>query len=134
MIAAGLGCRVGCSPEDVVRALAEALRDGAAGVAEVQALYSADFKRGEEGLSRAAEELGKPLVLLPLEELRAHAGAALTRSARVMERFDLPSIAEAAALAGAALLGGPGATARLLGPRRASGGATCALAISELRG
>ena len=46
----------------------------------------------------------------------------LTRSAAAHQRFGLDSIAEAAALAG----GGP--KARLLGPRLAENGATCAIA------
>ncbi len=71
--------------------------------------------------------MAAPLTPLPLEALQAEAGRVLTRSEAVMARFGVPAIAEAAALAGA------GAGGRLLGPRLAEGGATCAVAVAEGR-
>lgn len=125
MIAAGFGCRPSCSVEDLCGALASALSTSGASLADVHALFGAEVAAAP-ALCGAASALDKPLVLLPLAALKDSAGAALTRSARVIERFGLPSIAETAALAGLLELGASGA--RLLSPRVACGGATCALA------
>jgi cobalt-precorrin 5A hydrolase len=132
MIAAGLGCRTGCSAEDIVAALREAsVRSGVA-VSDVRALYSADFKGNEPGLRRAADLLDKPLWLLSRAALAAHSAGALTASPAVARRFDLPSVAETSALAGAFELGTRRAAVRLLSARAVVGGAACALALSEL--
>jgi len=85
-------------------------------------------KRGEPGLRAAAETLGLDLVFLPREALAAVAARLLTRSAAAQRQFGLDSVAEAAALAG----GGP--NARLLAPRLAAGGATCAIAVDRGEG
>ena len=127
MITAGIGCRAGCSAEQLLELLLRTLAAQGRGLRDVQALCTADFKRNEPGLVRAAEQLHKPLLPLPLEELQRQSGSTLTHSARIVELFGVPCVAEAAALAGAASLG-PGGHARLLGPRLASESATCALA------
>lgn len=131
MIAAGIGCRAGCSTEQVMLALTQALAAAGRTLDDVRALYTADFKATEAGLLGASELLAKPLVPLPLEQLKAHAGAALTASPRVSELFGVPSVAETAALAGASTFARCGAQSRLLGPRHVSGDATCALASAE---
>jgi len=125
MIAAGFGCRPSCSVADVCAALELALHESGASLREVRALFGAEVAAAP-ALSEAASALDKPLLLLPIAALRGSAGAALTRSARVLERFGLPSIAETAALAGLLQLGA--SEARLLSARLACGAATCALA------
>jgi cobalt-precorrin 5A hydrolase len=130
-LAAGLGCRAGCAVEHVVLALTESLALHGRSLHEVSALYTVDFKRGEHGLIGAAQRLDKPIVALALGELRLHAERALSASQRSLERCGLPSVAETAALGGAALLSGSPERTRLLGPRTVHGGATCALASAE---
>jgi cobalt-precorrin 5A hydrolase len=131
MIAAGLGCRKGCAGEDLVRALDAALEGAGRALSEVHALYAPAFKAEEGALVQIAERLGKPLVLLRMEELQLQAAHALTQSAHVAVRFGIPSIAETAALAGAcASSDARDAGAKLLGPRHIAGGASCALAVA----
>lgn len=132
MIAAGLGCRRGCSADDIVAALQEAAARSGVAVSDVRALYSADFKAAEPGLRRAADRLDKPLRLLSRAALAAHAPGALTASQAVARRFELPSVAETAALAGAFELAERRGSVRLLSARAVAGGAACALALSEL--
>jgi len=129
MIAAGFGCRKGCAREDVVRALHAALERAGCALADVAALYAPEFKAEEPALGEVARQLDKPLVLLAAENLRAFEPLALTRSSRVLEHTGLSSIAETAALAGASELA-RSREVRLLGPRSANGGATCALAAT----
>lgn len=132
MIAAGLGCRKGCAGADLVRALEITLASAGRALSEVRALYAPDFKAEEPALVEIAQQLGKPLVLLRMEQLQRHAGSALTQSEQVAVRFGIPSIAETAALAGAcALADSHHMRPKLLGPRQIAGGASCALAIAE---
>ena len=133
MIAAGLGCRRGCTREDVAAALRLALERAGHALADVSALYAPAFKAEERALSDVADELAKPLVLLAPERLQAFEARALTHSARVAEHTGLSSVAETAALAGASALAGS-VEVRLLGPRTLAGGATCALASAAIGG
>lgn len=157
MINAGLGCRRGCPPDDLVAAVRAALAASARALDELGALYAPEWKRDEHALQLAAAELGKSLVFVAMPALAAQRAGTLTQSLIVEARFGLPGVAEAAALAGAALAAdtapaqsaarvasalagaseaqGPRApTARrvcLLGARVVVGGATCALAELE---
>jgi cobalt-precorrin 5A hydrolase len=88
-------------------------------------LFTLVDKRGEPGLRGAAEALGFELVFLSRAALAAAAPRLLTLSPAAQRRFGLDSVAEAAALAG----GGP--NARLLAPRLAADGATCAIAVDR---
>ena len=126
MIAGGLGCRKGCDADTILRAIEQALAAAGKSARDLHALYTPDWKRTEAGLARAAAQLDKPLVYLPLEALRAQAPLVLTHSEHVERHFGLPGVAETAALAGAqrTALEHP----RLLGPRVVVAGATCALA------
>ncbi len=62
-------------------------------------------------LQEAARRAGLDLILLTLDELRGAAHLCVTHSEHSMKQYGIPSVAEAAALAGA------GAEARLLIPR-----------------
>jgi cobalt-precorrin 5A hydrolase len=130
MIAVGLGCRAGCSVEDVVRAIATALASNDCPISQVHAFYTGHFKGDEAGLLAAAERLQRPLILLSFEQLKAQTDRILTPSTKVMAELQLPAVAEAAALAGAEMSFAC-ARVRLLGPRQIAGGATCALAVVE---
>ena len=132
MIAAGVGCRSGCAPGDIIAAVRGALAASGLCLADVRALYSAEFKASEPNLRHAADALDKPLVLLPTAALEQQAGGAASRSPQVLARFELPSVAETAALAGAFELGQRRSRVRLLGPRLVAGAATCALARVEV--
>ncbi len=152
-VAIGVGCRRGCEAhliEALIRHALERLPTGVvqAGVAPLgeaplgeASLGNARFgnaplgdaaiglftiidKRDEVGLAEAAHRLGLALVLLPRAVLRDQAQSVQTCSPHSRRRFDVPSVAEAAALAGA----GPGAV--LIVPRIAQDGATCAIAGS----
>ncbi|WP_035692806.1 cobalamin biosynthesis protein [Azospirillum halopraeferens] len=127
VIAAGLGCRRGCPGAEIaglVRAAFDAAGlDGAARAAAV--LFAPERKRGEAGLPAAAALLALPLRFLPDAALAAVADRCVTRSPRVAAAVGLPSVAEAAALAGA------GPAGRLLLPRLSTPRATCALARPE---
>jgi cobalt-precorrin 5A hydrolase len=85
-------------------------------------LFTLADKSGEAGLSEAAGRLGLEIVYLTREALLARAEDIQVRSARAESLFGVPSVAEAAALAGA----GPASV--LIVPRLAEGGATCAIA------
>ena len=130
MIAAGVGCRGGCSPEDMLAALDAALAAAGLTRAALSKLCVPEEKAAEPGVMAAARALDTPLVLFSRAALLAQAPRALTDSPHARASFGVPSVAETAALAGAATLGVP----RLLGPRQVAGAATCALAIADKEG
>jgi cobalt-precorrin 5A hydrolase len=127
MIVAGVGCRKGASADDIGAVIGAALARAGFATRALDLIAAPELKRGEHGVAAAAAALGVPLVLIAEADLRAAGTRAETRSERVLALTGIPSVAEAAALAG----GGP--TARLILPRIAVGSATCALAVSEER-
>jgi cobalt-precorrin 5A hydrolase len=122
-VAIGVGCRIGCPAETIeslVRLALERVPDAAP-----LGLFTIEDKGGEAGLAEAARDLGLDVVLLSRAALREQSPSVQTRSPSSESRFGVPSVAEAAALAGA------GAGAVLLVPRIAQHGATCAIAASR---
>ena len=73
-------------------------------------------------LQEAARRAGLDLLLLTLDQLRAAAHLCATHSEHSMKQYGIPSVAEAAALAGA------GSGARLLFPRIVGRNATASVA------
>jgi cobalt-precorrin 5A hydrolase len=123
LIAIGVGCRAGVAGEAIAALARRALAEAGAPEGE-RRMFTLAAKSAEPGLIEAARLLRAPLTPLPLEALEAQRKRILTPSAAVRLRFGAPNIAEAAALAGA------GAGGRLLMPRLAADGATCAIALS----
>ena len=120
-LAIGIGCRKGCAAEVIV-VLVNAARGRIDERRRGATLFTIADKRGETGLHAAAETLQLDLVFLSRAALQAAMPAVVTLSAAAEARFGVASVAEAAALAGAGL------GARLLVPRIACGGVTCAIA------
>jgi cobalt-precorrin 5A hydrolase len=123
IIAIGIGCRAGASAANIASLVRRTLAEAQIGGAEAK-LFSIDAKRDEGGLIKAARLLAMPIIFLPRDALAARSADATTRSGRVEALYDLPSIAETAALAGAGL------GSRLVVPRTSAGAVTCAVAIS----
>jgi cobalamin biosynthesis protein CbiG len=126
VVAIGVGCRAGVAGEMIAALARRALKEAGAPEGE-RRMCTLAAKAHEPGLIEAARLLGAKLMPLPLAALNAQAGRILTPSAPAQRRFGAPNIAEAAALAGA------GEGGRLLGPRLAADGATCAVALSAER-
>ncbi|MNF68210.1 cobalamin biosynthesis protein CbiG [compost metagenome] len=124
-LVAGLGCRRGCSVDELHRLLVQCLAESGH-VGSLVALASSEAKAAEPGLVALAERLALPLHGLPVDSLAAHEGRLSQPSERVREASGSPGVAEAAALAQAeALFAG---RAFLLIDKRRSASATCALA------
>jgi cobalt-precorrin 5A hydrolase len=125
-VAIGIGCKRSCSSEAIV-ALVERAIAAASCTGTPATLFTHEAKTSEAGLASAAKALGLPLVFLDGQVLRQASLRATTNSPRVMAMFGLPSIAEAAALAGA------GPSSVLLVARISDGGASCAIAGIRIR-
>jgi cobalt-precorrin 5A hydrolase len=123
IVAIGVGCQAGVAGEAIAALARRALEEAGAPEGEI-CMFTLAAKAGEPGLIEAARLLGVALMALPLAALSAQSERILTPSALAQTRFGAPNIAEAAALAGA------GQGGRLLGPRLAADGATCAIALS----
>jgi cobalt-precorrin 5A hydrolase len=117
MIVAGIGCRTGVTAAAVLALLRVAMQTAAPDALAVPA-----FRRAEPGLGEAATRLNLPILWVERDALKGEQGRCLTRSARAEAEVGLSCVAEAAALSAA------GAGARLILPRIAGGGVTCALA------
>ena len=122
-VAIGIGCRAGVAGEAIAALARRALTDTGAPPGE-RRMFTLAAKCEEPGLIEAARLMGVALTPVSLEALQAQAERILTPSAAAQMRFGAPNIAEAAALAGA------GEGGRLLGPRIAADGVTCAVALS----
>ena len=116
---AGVGCRRDCSAEAILVLLEQACREVGR---RATVLATPAFKAGEPGLQRAARQLGLPVTLVEAGALAEAQARCPTRSPRVLAATGFASVAEACALAVA------GADGRLVLPRIAGDGATCALA------
>ena len=116
----GIGCRKNC-PADAIEALTRQALNRAPDAAPL-GMFTVIDKQGEPGLVEAASRLGLILTYLSRDALKARADDVQTRSPLAESLFGVPSVAEAAALAGA----GPASV--LIVPRIAANGATCAIA------
>ncbi|MDE0705254.1 MAG: cobalamin biosynthesis protein [Rhodospirillaceae bacterium] len=125
MIAVGIGCRRDSPASRICAAVGAALAQAGLAPGQIDALAVPAFKSGEPGIARAAEELGLPVKLVCRSELDAVQPLCATPSAAALEATGLAAVSEAAALAAA------GRNARLLLPRIAHSGVTCAVARGE---
>jgi cobalt-precorrin 5A hydrolase len=119
-VAIGVGCRRGCPAEAIETLIRKTL--GQVPDATPIGLFTVADKHSDSGLAEAAARLGFDLVFLPRATLRDQAPRVRTRSPHSESRFGVPSVAEAAALAGV------GRNAALIVSRIAQDGATCAIA------
>jgi cobalt-precorrin 5A hydrolase len=125
MIVAGIGCRRGALPEDIVSLIVSVLATRGIARDELDAIATEASKADECGIANAARSLSVRLIRCSLADLDRVADKVVTRSSRVQALKGVPSIAEASALVAA------GHNARLLGARVAAEKVTCAIAISE---
>lgn len=117
-LSVGVGCRSGAAADEIAALVRATLAECAGDATQI---YTLDEKAAQENLREAAVELALPLVGLSAAALRAESARLTQRSDAAEKRFGLPSVAEAAALAGA----GPGA--KLLALKK-SAAAVCAVA------
>lgn len=125
MIVVGIGCRKGSTTEAIVRTIGHALTRHGLTLAAIDRIATGELKRSEPGILLSAQELKIPLQIVNEEALRIVSPRCLTHSEKSIEETSAASLSEAAALFVA------GENARLLGPRFAQEGVTCALAKSE---
>jgi len=119
LMVAGIGCRSGVSADQVEAAISAAIDalEAAEAVRQPASLMPSEWrhrtltaiatpaaKAHELGIKAAAAALGIPLMLISQGALEAANPATLTRSEHSMAAMNVHSVAEAAALAGAAAL------------------------------
>jgi len=124
-IVAGIGCRKGVSAAQIQAAVEAAFADEALGGRRPGLLAAPAAKDKEDGIRGAAATLGLRLIWISQTALEAAGPRTRTHSARSLAAMNVPSVAEASALAAA------GPNGRLLVERLTVGPVTCALAQSE---
>jgi cobalt-precorrin 5A hydrolase len=122
MIVAGIGCRKGCSADEIIALVGLAVERAGIANCRFTALAAPAFKAREPGLGEAAARLALPLLFVDEGDMKAAEPHCQTRSKAALEATGFASVAEAAALAVA------GTGASLVLPRIDSERATCALA------
>lgn len=127
---AGLGCRRGCSREQLLHLLEQALALQGLQPGDLIGLASSEHKRDEPGLRQLAEQLHLPLVWLSASQLDAYQSRLSQPSALSLQMTGSAGVAEACALAQAESLSG--ARAELLCAKIRSASATCALAFAPI--
>jgi len=125
MIVAGLGFRQGVQAAEVELALDCALQSLGPAASALRCLAVPLRKAEEPAASFVARARGIELMLIPQAALEAAAARTVSRSVHALRAMNVPSVAEAAAIAAA------GSRARLLVPRVVRGSVTCALAEGD---
>ena len=124
MICAGLGSKRNIAPDAVLAAIDSALAQHGLTRATLSALATVPRKKEEAGFHEAARQLGLPLVVAAQDALQEAGPRCLTASRASLRATRTASASEAAALAAC------GPQSRLLGPRLALNGVSCALATT----
>ena len=124
----GLGCRQGCSVDELLALIERSLSQAGIALQSIHALASIDLKRDETGLIQLATQLNLQFEVFSARQLAPFASQLSQQSARAFEATGCFGIAESAALVLAEQLSG--ATARLLITRKNSSAATFALACT----
>lgn len=119
-IIVGIGCRRGVESERIVEAVKGACKRVGVELADIRLLASADIKSDEQGLISAAKELGVPIRFIASDEIKASTRS-FESSKFVLEKVDLPAVAEPAALLA-------GRRTRLVLPKTTFNGITVAIA------
>jgi len=125
MIVAGIGFRRGVSAEEIEFALAQTLASLESDQTSLQRIAVPSRKGDEQALATVVQARKVELVLVPQNALEAAGSRAVSHSIRSLEAMNVPSVAEAAALAAA------GEKGTLLRSRQVHGPVTCAIAQSE---
>lgn len=122
-VTVGIGCRRGTSAVRIVNAVKTGLKRAGVARENVRWLATAEIKRHEPGLHKAARQLGLPLRIMP-DWLMLRAGAEVTPSDFVKSKTNLPAVAEPAALTS-------GRNTRLILKRQIIDGVTIAVAMEN---
>lgn len=125
MIVVGVGCRRNSPATRIGAAIGEALEQAGMTAERIDALAAPAFKAEEAAIAEAAAAFGVPLLWIGRAHLDAVQPLCPTKSPTAAEATGLGAVSEAAALAAA------GRNARLLLPRIARDGVTCAVARGE---
>ena len=124
-VVAGLGCRSGCAMQELFDLLVDSLAQHELRLGNLAGLASSAHKRNEAGLQQLAEHLQLELHLFTAAELSPYQPPAPSNP-RVQAATGAAAVAEPCALALARRMGK--STAHLLGKKRKTARATCALA------
>ncbi|AEF93473.1 cobalamin (vitamin B12) biosynthesis CbiG protein [Desulfotomaculum nigrificans CO-1-SRB] len=96
-LVAGVGCRRGVGPEQIIRAVKTAFKRGGFSLLSLKALATVDIKMQEPGLQQAAAYLRVPLLEVTKEQIAALAGQYI-QSDFVRESIGVGGVCEPAAI------------------------------------
>ena len=123
-LAVGVGCERGAPPGELTALVGRALAEAGLAEAAVAGVFSLDLKSDEPAVHAAAAAMGVEARFFDAAALEAEAPRLASPSETVFRAVGCHGVAEGAALAAA------GASGELVVPKRKSGRATCAVAMS----
>ncbi len=123
VLAAGTGFRRGTAGEKIAAAVSAAVEEGGFSAASLRVLASVDLKRDDRGIWEAGEILRVPVEFFSRGEIETRDGE-FVPSAWVKKAIGVNGVCEPAALLA-------GRKARMVVPKRTSGGVTAAVARDE---
>ncbi len=124
VLALGIGCERFCPAEEIAALARDSLAQAGLAAGAVAAIVSVALKADEPGIHALAQSLGVPARFFPASRLLAETPRLTVRSEAAFGATGCWGVAEGAALAAS------GPEGRLVGPRRQSRRATCAVACA----
>lgn len=96
-IVIGVGCRRGVKKEEVIHAVEYALKKTQSSIDGLRYIATIDLKQNEKGLKSACLELGVPLRIISIDQIKKFSGK-YQRSAFVKEKIGVEGVSEPCAL------------------------------------
>ncbi len=121
---AGVGSKKGVTEEQVIFALRSALQHLHLPIARLDAIATAEIKKNEEGIKKAATNMDLPLQIISLDEIRQFQHTDCTPSLLVKSKFGIGGVSEPAALIES------GDPSRLILKKTPNNGVTVAIAVA----
>ena len=127
-IVIGIGARANVSKEKVIIAIQTAMNNLNLAIERIDSISTVDIKKDEEGILKAAKKINKPLNIVAIDEIREFKSPEISSSDFVQEKFDIPGVAEPAAL----IIAKRGQkNSKLIHKKIAIDGVTVAVAVSK---
>ncbi len=116
----GIGCRKGTRREEILEAIDQALKKGECSREDIRCIATVDLKGDEPGLKEACIQLGLPLKIIPIDQIKRFTGP-YQRSSFVKEKIGVEGVSEPCALLA-------GRRTKLIVPKRKQGRVCVAIA------
>lgn len=124
----GIGSRANIPKEKVIETIQIAMNNLNLPIERIDSLATVEIKKDENGILDAVKEINKPLNIVTIDRIKEFKNTDITNSNFVQKKFDIPGVAEPAALI---IAGSNIGNSKLIHRKIAIDGVTVAVAISD---